>query len=131
MISSRSFLPTTSRYQPSPSSFPLSLPTNPLSLCVDNHCLITTRSFTVVLHVHPADGSVPRLLVRAVPEGSGPRPRLRRCCDAELSRRVTPLRGEYVYHEVISRYRSLEVHVRHPRDVPEDGSLAKATLIIK
>jgi hypothetical protein len=41
-------------------------------------------------------------------------------------------RGEshHVDHGLVSRYRSLEVDVRHPRDVAEDGSLTKATLAI-
>jgi hypothetical protein len=53
-----------------------------------------------------------------------------RYCDVERSRGITPLRGEYVDDEFVSRYRSLEVHLRHPRDVAGDGPLTKVTLII-
>jgi hypothetical protein len=91
IISSRSLFLTTA-YQPLPLSlpdlfslpppvispvhyvFPLSLLTNPLSFCVDDHCLITTRSFPGVVHVRLVDRSTPRLLVGAVLEGSRPRP---------------------------------------------------------
>jgi hypothetical protein len=37
---------------------------------------------------------------------------------------------ESVDHKLISRYQSLEVRLRHPPDVTQDGSLTKATLII-
>jgi hypothetical protein len=95
------------------------LPANSLSLCLNEHCLITIGSFIVSLHVRSADGSVPRLRSRAVPEesrplladtrapsgrsqaecsgrnplstppGSGPSPRMLGCCGVERSRGTT------------------------------------------
>jgi hypothetical protein len=37
---------------------------------------------------------------------------------------------ESVDHRLISRYQSLGLHLRHPPDLAQDGSLTKATLII-